>query len=170
MTKRPYVPVTLNTEFGQRISLVSHVIKEVTGVLGVSLKHAATRHARTVGLLARSHASIKQAKKIETGERRSLRRNYVSFAVLIYNTFYHTSIGCEPSRGFYGRIPHSILDFLLGILPQQAPIPTLQFAEDVLDQTEMIFQFFRRSAMQAYISFKAYYDKEANTSKPKEPN
>ena len=51
---------------------MSHVIKEVAGVLGITLKHATTKHAQTIGLLVQSHASIKQALKIETGERRSL--------------------------------------------------------------------------------------------------
>ena len=50
---------------------MSHVIKEVAGVLYITLKHATTKHAQTIGLPERSHASIKQALKIETGERRS---------------------------------------------------------------------------------------------------
>ena len=89
---------------------MSHVIKEVAGVLGITLKHATTKHAETVRLLERSHGSIKQALKIETGERRSLWHKYLNIAVLNYNTSYHTSIGCEPSRVFHGRIPHKILD------------------------------------------------------------
>ena len=76
---------------------MSHVIKEVAGVLGITLKHATTKHAQTIGLLERSHASIKQALKIETGERRSMWLKYINIAVLNYNTSYHTSIGCEPS-------------------------------------------------------------------------
>ena len=54
---------------------MSHVIKEVAGVLGITLKHATTKHAQTIGLLERSHMSIKQALKIETGERRSFWQN-----------------------------------------------------------------------------------------------
>ena len=65
---------------------MSHVIKEVAGVLGTSLKHTTTKHAQTIGLLERSHASIKQALKIETGERRSLWQKYINIAVLNYNT------------------------------------------------------------------------------------
>ena len=51
---------------------MSHVIEEVAGVLGITLKHATKKHAQISGLLERSHASIKQALKKETGERRSL--------------------------------------------------------------------------------------------------
>ena len=56
----------------------------------------------------------------------------------------------------------------MGTRPQQQPIPTSQIAQDVLDQTEMIHQDVRKNAMQAYIKYKAYYDKKANASKLKE--
>ena len=166
MTKHAYLPTTLITDKGT--AFMSHVIKEVAGVLGVTLKHATTKHAQTIGLLERSHASIKRALKIETGEWRSLWHKYVNIAVLNYNTSYHTSIGCEPSRVFHGRIPYNILDLKLGIRPQQQPIPTSQIAQDILDQTELIHQDVRKNTMQAYIKYKAYYDKKANASKLKE--
>ena len=98
MTKHAYLPTTLISDKGT--AFMSDVIKEVAGVLGITLKHATTRHAQTIGLLERSHASIKQALKIETGERRSLWHKYINIAVLNYNTSYHTIIGCEPSRVF----------------------------------------------------------------------
>ena len=147
---------------------MSQVIKEVAGVLGFTLKHATTKHAQTIGLLERSHASIEQALKFETGERRSLWHKYINIAVLNYNTSYHTSIGCEPSRVFHGRIPYNVLDLKLGIRPQQQPIPTSQIAQEVLEQTEMIHQDVRKNIMQAYIKYKAYYDKKADASKLKE--
>ena len=121
MTKHAYLPTTLISDKGT--AFTSHVIKEVAGVLGVTLKHTTTKHAQTIGLLERSHASIKKALKIETGERRSLWHKYVNIAVLNYNTSYHTSIGCEPSRVFHGRVPYNILDLKLGIRPQRQPIP-----------------------------------------------
>ena len=126
MTKHAHLPTTLVSDKGT--AFMSHVIKEVASVLGITLKHATTKHAPTVGLLERSHASIKQALKIETGERRSLWHNYINIAVLNYNTSYHTSIGCEPSRVFHGRFSYNILDIKLGIRPQQQPIPTSQIA------------------------------------------
>ena len=93
---------------------------------------------------------------------------YINIAVLNYNTSYHTSIGCEPSRVSHGRIPYNVLDLKLGICPQQQPIPTSQIAQDVLEQTEMIHQDVRKNTMQAYIKYKAFYDKKANASKLKE--
>ena len=162
MTKHAYLPTTLISDKGT--AFTSHVIKEVPGVLGITLKHAATKHAQTIGLLERSHASIKQALKIETGERRSLWHKYVSIAVLNYNTTYHASIGCEPSRVFHGRIPSNILDLKMGIRPQKIPPPDSQIAQDVLEQTEIIFQDVRKNAMQAYVKDKACYDRKANAS------
>ena len=127
MTRHAYLPTTLISDKGT--AFMSHVIKEVAGVLGITLKHATTKHAQTIGQLERSHMSIKQALKIETGERRSFWHNYVSIAFLHYNTSYHKSVGCEPSRVFHGRIRYNILDLKLGIRPQQQPIPTSQIAQ-----------------------------------------
>ena len=38
----------------------------------------------------------------------------------------------------------------LGNHPQQPSIPNSQYAQDIFDQTEMIYQDVRKSAMQAY--------------------
>ena len=149
ITKHAYLPTTLISDKGTAFNSI--VIKEVAGVLGITPKHATTKHAQTIGLLERSHASIKQALKIETGERRSLWHKYVSIAVLNYNTCYHASIGCEPSRVFHGRIPYNILDLKMGIRPQEIPPPDSQIAQDVREQTETIFQDIRKNTMQAYI-------------------
>ena len=149
-------------------AFTSHVIKEVAGVFGITLKHATTKHAQTIGLLEQSHASNKQSLKTKTGERRSLWHKYISIAVLNYNTSYHSSIGCEPSRVFHGRIPYIILDSKKGIRPQKIPSPDSQIAQDVLEQTEMNFQDVHKYAMQAYTKYKAHYDKKANASKLKQ--
>ena len=166
MTKHAYLPTTLISDKGT--AFTSHVIKEVAGVLGITLKHATTKHAQPIGLRELSHASIKHSLKIETGERRSLRHKYISIAVLNYNTSYHSSIGCEPSRVFHGRIPYTILDLKMGIRPQKTSSPDSEIAQDVLEQTEAVFQDVRKNAMQAYIKNKAYYDKKANASKLKQ--
>ena len=166
MTKHAYLPKTFIPDKGT--AFMSHVIKGVTGVLGITLKHATTKYTQTIGLLEQSHPSIKQALKIKTGERRSLWHKYVIIAVLNYNTCYNTSIGCEPSRVFHGRIPYDILDLKWGIRPQKIPSPKSQIAQDVFEQTEMIFQDVRKNAMKAYIKYKAYYDKKANASKLKQ--
>ena len=106
MTKHAYLPTTLISD--KCTAFMSHVIRKVAGVLGITLKHATTKHARSHGLLEQSHMSIKHA--LKAGERRSLWHKYLSIAVLNYNTPYHAIIGCEPSRMFHGRIAYNILD------------------------------------------------------------
>ena len=54
MTKHAYLPTTLISDKGT--AFMSHVIKEVAGVLGITLKQATTKHAQTIGLLEQSHA------------------------------------------------------------------------------------------------------------------
>ena len=89
MTKHAYLPTTLISDEGT--AFMSRVIKEVAGVLGITLNHSNTKYAQKIGLLERSYASIKQALEIETCERRSLCHKYVSIAVLNYNTSYHAN-------------------------------------------------------------------------------
>ena len=166
MTKHAYLQTTLISD--KDTAFTSHVIKEVAGVLGVTLKHATTKHAQTIGLLERSHASIKKALKIETGERRSLWHKYINIAFLNCNTSYHTSIGCEPSRVFHGRIPWNILELKMRIRPQNNTSSASQLAQDVLELTAVILQDVRKNAMQAYIKYKEYYDQKPNASKLKQ--
>ena len=132
-------------------AFVSHIIKD----FGITLKHATTKHAQTIGLLERSHASIKQPWKKKTGDRKSLWQKNVSVAVLNYNTSYHACTGCEPSRVFHGRMPYNVLDMKMGIRPQKSPTPISLTARGVIDQTEMIFQGVREIAMEAHIKYKA---------------
>ena len=122
MTKQAYLPTTLNSDKGS--AFPSDLIKGVACVLGITLKHATTKHAQAIGLFEQSHASIKQAVKNETGERRSLWHKYFSIAFLSYNTSYHTILGCDSSRVLLGRITYNILKSNLGIRLQQTPIPT----------------------------------------------
>ena len=163
LTRHAYLLTILISDKGT--AFMSLVIEEVAGVIGITLKHATTKHARTIGLFERSHASIKQELKIETGERRSLWHKYVSIAVLIHNTSYHASIGCEPSRVFHGRTPYINPDLKMGSRLQKIPSPDSQIAQDVLEQTELNFQDVRKNAMQAYITYEAYYDRKSQCLK-----
>ena len=69
---------------------------------------------------------------------------------------------------FHGRIPYNIFALKMGIRPQKIPFPDSEIAQDVLEQTETIFQNVRRNAMQAYIKYTASFDKKANASKLKQ--
>ena len=93
---------------------------------------------------------------------------YVNIEVFNYNSSYLTSIGCEPSRVFHGRVPYNVLCLKMGISPQRIPTRNSQNAEDVFKQTEMIFHDVRKDNMQAYIKYETYHDKKTNASKLKE--
>ena len=69
-TKHAYLPKTIISEKGS--TCVCQVIKEVADILGITLKHASTKHEQTNGMLERTHASLKKELKIETGEGRSM--------------------------------------------------------------------------------------------------
>ena len=158
MNRHAYLPTTLISDKGT--GSMSHVIKEVAGVLGITLKHATTKHAQALRQLEPSHASIKQALKIETGERRSFGHNFVSTAFFNYKTSYHAIIDCEQSKIFLVRNPYKISEVKMGISSQKIPSPDSQNAQDVLEQTEMISQDVSKNSMVPFIKYKAYYDKK----------
>ena len=108
ISKHAYLPTIIISDKGS--VFMSQVIKEVAEVLAITLQQATTKHAQTMRMLERLHASLKKTLKIETGERRSMWHEYVNIAVLNYNTSYHTSIGCEPNRVFHGRVPYNVPD------------------------------------------------------------
>ena len=123
MTKHPYLPTTLITDKGS--AFTSTIIAGVTQILGITLKCATTKHPQTIGKLERTHASLKTNFKMASGDYRRHWRKYLPLAVLNYNTTYHSSIGCEPSKVFHGRIPFNVLDHKLGINPNEKFLPTM---------------------------------------------
>ena len=66
MTKHAYLPTTIVSDKGSMF--MSQVIKQVAEVPGITRQHATTKHAQTIGMLERTHASLQKTLKIETGE------------------------------------------------------------------------------------------------------
>ena len=62
MTRHAYLPTLIITDKGS--VFVSQVIHEVAEILGINLKHATTKHAQTIGVLERAHATIKTSLKM----------------------------------------------------------------------------------------------------------
>ena len=160
MTRHAYLPTTIITDKGTQF--MSEVVADATRTLGIQLRHATTKHAQTIGILERCHASLKESLKISTGERRTMWHQYVAIATLNYNTSYHSSLGCEPSRVFHGRIPYNVLDLKFGIRNAQQTKPTTTHGEDILHKTQQIKETVNKNLMQSYIRYKQYYDKKAN--------
>ena len=136
--------------------------------MGINLKHVTTKHAQTIGVLERAHATIKTSLKLASGEYRKQWHKYLPIAILKYNTTYHSSIDCEPSRVFHGRVPHNILDHKLGLRFNPNIAPTTDFAEELQRRTKILFDKTKKNVMQSYIKYKKYYDKKAKASPLKE--
>ena len=162
MTRHAYLPTRIITDLGS--VFVSQIVSEVTHILGIKLKHATVKHAQTIGILERTHASLKTALKLATGQFRNQWHKYLPLAILNYNTTYHTSLGCEPTRVFHGRIPYNILDHKFGVNHNPSlPINT-DFAEELLRRQELLFEKTQKNIMQSYLKYKAYYDKKAGAN------
>ena len=62
MTRHAYLPTIFITDKGS--VFVSQVIYEVAEIMGMNLKHATTKHAQTIGVLERDHATIRISLKM----------------------------------------------------------------------------------------------------------
>ena len=116
MTRHCYQPTVILTDKGSQFR--SEVVDQIAQRLDIRISHASTKHAQTISILERTHASLKVSLKLSTGERRSMWHKYVQIAVMNYNTSYHESLGCQPTTVFHGRIPYNILDIKLGLKPE----------------------------------------------------
>ena len=162
MTKHSYLPTTLITDKGS--AFTSKILEEITEILGITLRCATTKHPQTIGKLERTHASLKTNLKMASGEYRRQWHKYVPLAVLNYNTTYHASIGCEPSKVFHGRIPYNILDHKLGNNPNKNFLPTTEFAEELQQRTQILIDQTKKNIRQSYLKYKEYYDRKAKAA------
>ena len=65
LCKHTQLPRTNKTDMGTQFN--SQITREAAAVLGVELKHASTKHAQTIGMLERTHATVKAHLKAATG-------------------------------------------------------------------------------------------------------
>ena len=63
LCKHTYRPTTIITDLGTQFN--AQVTHEITAVLGIEVKHATMKHAQTIGLLERTHASVKAQSKTQ---------------------------------------------------------------------------------------------------------
>ena len=136
MTRHAYLPTLILSDKCSQFR--SEVVAEITQILEIQISHASTKHAQTIGILERTHALIKTALKISTGERRSMWHKYVLIAVMRYNTKYHETLGCEPPTVIHGRIPYNVLDLKLGIKPKWKTTPNSDIAEQLQKQIDEV--------------------------------
>ena len=162
MTKHSYLPTTLITDKGS--AFTSTILAEITKILGITLRCATTKHPQTIGKLERTHVSLKTNLKVASGEYRRQWHKYLPLAVLNYNTTYHSSIGCEPSKVFHGHIPYNVLDLKLGNNPNKNFLPTTDFAEELQQRTQILIDQTKKNIMQSYLKYKDYYDRKAKAA------
>ena len=84
LTRHAYLPSTIISDKGSQFT--AEVVQEISKILDIEIRHATTKHAQTIGILERTHASIKTALKISKRERKSVWHNYVQIAVMNHNT------------------------------------------------------------------------------------
>ena len=101
---------------------------------------------------------------MSAGEIRKEWHKYSPLASLNYNTTCHTSIRCELSRLFRERVPHNIPDHRLGLKTRTGPVPTTDFAGEMLRRTQILYDKIKKILMQLYISYKKYHNKKAKIS------
>ena len=152
MTKHTYLPTTLITDKGS--AFTSTLVAEIAQILGIQIRCATTKHPQTKGKLERTHASLKMNLKMASGEYRRQWHKYLPLAVLNYNTSYHSTLGCELSRIFHGRIPYNILDHKLGLNPNPTVLPTTDFAGEFQRRTQVLLDTTKKNIMQSYLKYK----------------
>ena len=162
LCKHTYLPTTIITDLGTQFN--RPVTHEVAAVQGIELKQATMKHAQTIGLLERTHSSVKIHLKAATGEFRNNWHKYLPLAVLNYNTTYHASLGCEPSRVYHGRIPHNILDYNLGYNPNPQYQPQTDVAGEIEKRMRIFSDQTKKNIMQSCLKYKAYYDRKAKAA------
>ena len=162
LCKHTYLPTTIITDMGTQFN--SQITREVAAVLGVELKHASTKHAQTIGMLERTHATVKTHLKAATGEFRNNWHKFLPLAVLNHNPTYHASLRGEPTRVFHGRIPHNILDYKLGYNPNPRYTPQTDIAEAIQRRMEILNDQTKKNLIQSYLKYKAYYDRKAKAA------
>ena len=113
MTRHCYLPTVILTDEGSQFR--SEVLNQIAQTLDIRISHPSTKHAQTIGILERTHASLKTSLKISTGERHSMWHKYVQLAVMNYITSYQEYLGFEPTTVFHGCIPYNTLDIKLGL-------------------------------------------------------
>ena len=83
MTKYNYFPTLIMT--GKGSVLVSHVIHEKAEILGKKIKQATTKHAKTIELPQRAHATFSTTFKKASVEYRKQRHKYLPITSLNYS-------------------------------------------------------------------------------------
>ena len=106
--KHAYVPTHILTDKGSVFT--AELFQQLTKAIGLEISHATIKHARTKGMVERSHAKLKKIFKIHVNVDRPHWDRYVDIAIMAHYTTYHTSLKCSPTEISHGRTPYNALD------------------------------------------------------------
>ena len=160
--RHSYLPKTILTDLGTVFT--GNLIKNLSKTLGVKLKHATLKHAQTIGLLERSHASFKRALKVNENQLSSDWYNYVDVAVFAHNTTYHKAIGCPPSLLFHGREPYTSVDLRFNTSRQTLPNNHYDYISKLHSRMSELFVAARQNMVTSYHQNRKYYDRKCAAS------
>ena len=162
MTRHACLPTLIFSDEGSQFR--SEVVAELTQILEIQISYTSTKQAETIGILERTHASIKTASKISTGERRSIWHKYVQTAVTNYNTTYHETLGCEPSTVFHGRKPYNVVELKLGTKPKWKITPKSDIGEQLQNQIDEVRVTAKDIIMLFHLKYKNYYNRKKSAA------
>ena len=155
-----YLPTTIITDQGSNFT--SAMMKELTDLLEIQLKHATVKHPQTVGTVERSHAALKKTLKIFQNMKATNWHTFVNYACYSHNTSYHSSIKCAPSLLFHGRDPNTPLDLRYGPSRNRKPVTQSQYVTEVKNNMAELNAQVKHNAVEAYLRYRSYYDRKAN--------
>ena len=89
-----YLPTTILCDLGTVFT--SKMMQELCSLLEINLKFATIKHPQTIGVIERSHATVKRIMSIHEDSLAKDWHKYVDIATFVFNTSYHSSLGCTP--------------------------------------------------------------------------
>ena len=158
--KHAYIPQVILTDKGSQFT--SNLMKDVTLLLDIELKHATVKHAQTIGLLERAHAGIKKCLKIYENEEHTDWYKFLDYAVFAHNTSYNAATRTTPSDLFHGRTPFKALDARLNVPMKK--IPEFHSTQQLQDKLKILYKLQKESIIGNFVQYKKYYDKCAQAS------
>ena len=81
-----------------------HLLHELVQLIEIKLLNASMTHQQTIGVVKRTHLALTKILNFRNNKTFTHLHRYLKLATFINNTSYHTSIGCEPTVTFHGRL------------------------------------------------------------------
>ena len=157
--KHCYLPQVILSDMGSVFT--SRLMKELTDLLEIELRHATVKHAQTIGLLERSHAELKRVLNIHSTSGPRDWHKYVDIACFAHNTTYHTKLQCTPALLFFGRQPVGPLDLRFQNKALKRVATRYDSMTDFQDQLLDLYERNKENILIAYQKYRRYYDMKA---------